>query len=229
MKPLLRLPLRLAPRASYAALLASLLLVVLGHPLAVSLGLSFSWVLPVLFVIVLMACVAAALRERRSLVFLLVAAFAGEVVVSIVGLGHPALEAALQHGLRCLVLGVTAAILLRDLFRARSAELDTILGAICVYLLLALAWSQAYAIVDGAAEGAFLVAGESASLDATETLYFSFVTLTTLGYGDVVPRHEVARALAVLEATVGLLYVAIVIARLVTLYDRGRPEEEDAA
>ena len=53
------------------------------------------------------------------------------------------------------------------------------------------------------------------------TIYYSFVTLTTLGYGDIVPRSEVVRGLAIMEAVAGQLYLAVMIARLVSLYISG--------
>jgi len=90
-------------------------------------------------------------------------------------------------------------------------------GAVAAYLLLGLAWAAAYAFVAALAPGAFATARPE-STHSRSYLYFSFVTLTTLGYGDITPVHHAARSLAMLEALTGQLYPAILIARLVTLH-----------
>ncbi len=88
-------------------------------------------------------------------------------------------------------------------------------GAIAVYLVLGLIWAQVYELVALWRPGAFTGAVEgSSSLPWT---YYSFVTLTTMGYGDIMPVHPLARAIAVLEALTGQLYLAIMLARLVSL------------
>jgi len=88
-------------------------------------------------------------------------------------------------------------------------------GAIVVYLLLGFTWAQAYELVALWIPGAF--AGAVDTSGSTPWTYYSFVTLTTMGYGDIMPVHPLARALAVLEALTGQLYLAILLARLVSL------------
>jgi hypothetical protein len=96
---------------------------------------------------------------------------------------------------------------------------DRIIGAICVYVLIGLAWAKMYEALDGIAPGSFRFPADTAW--ATPGLlrysYFSFVTLATLGYGDVSPVTVVGGTLAWLEAITGQLYVAITVARLVAL------------
>jgi hypothetical protein len=115
----------------------------------------------------------------------------------------------------------------RTLLAAERVTTDTILGGICIYLLLGLLWVSAYTIVEGVHAGSFLVGGVPLAERAAtqkdlfrnaELFYFSFVTLTTLGYGDVAPASSTARSLAVGEAIAGQLYVAIFVARLVGLH-----------
>ena len=99
----------------------------------------------------------------------------------------------------------------------RSGPITTrrIEGAIAVYLLLGFTWAHAYELVVLWHPGAFTGAVEGrGSLPWT---YYSFVTLTTMGYGDIMPVHPLARALAVLEALTGQLYLAIMLARLVSM------------
>jgi hypothetical protein len=88
-------------------------------------------------------------------------------------------------------------------------------GGVAAYLLLGIIWAHAYALVALLSPGAF--SGPVSPGDGARALfYFSFVTLTTIGYGDVLPVHPAARSLAMLEAVTGPLYLAILIARLVS-------------
>lgn len=93
-------------------------------------------------------------------------------------------------------------------------------GAIAVYLLLGFTWAQAYELVALWHPGAF--SGAVDGRGSPPFTYYSFVTLTTMGYGDIMPVHPLARALAVLEALTGQLYLAILLARLVSLELRSR-------
>lgn len=98
---------------------------------------------------------------------------------------------------------------------------DTLAGAACVYLLLGVLWWGLYAFVEVRAPGSFTgirPLGVGVPEHRLDLLYFSFVTLTTLGYGDVVPVSSQARSLAIVEAVTGVLYIAILIARLVGLH-----------
>jgi voltage-gated potassium channel Kch len=89
-------------------------------------------------------------------------------------------------------------------------------GAVAVYLLLGLAWAHAYVIFNRNHPAAFAIQENTPPTVAAWT-YFSFVTLTTVGYGDIVPKAPVARMLAVAEALTGQLYLAVLLARLVAL------------
>jgi hypothetical protein len=107
-------------------------------------------------------------------------------------------------------------VVLGQTFRAGPVTAHRIQGGIAAYLLLGVAWAAAYGLVDTAYPGAFSGAVGGAA-GQRGWLYFSFVTLTTVGYGDIVPVHPAARSLAMLEAVTGPLYIAILLARLVSL------------
>ena len=100
-----------------------------------------------------------------------------------------------------------------------------ILGAVAVYLVLGLLWANAYLFLYLASPTTFQFAPGTQAYEppVSEMVYFSFVTLTTLGFGDITAVHPFARSLVMLEGLVGQLYPAIVLARLVTQY-RGRGE-----
>ena len=96
---------------------------------------------------------------------------------------------------------------------------DRIFGAICVYILIGLAWASVYETLDGVIPGSFRFPAETGwgTPDPARYRYFSFVTLATLGYGDVTPVTALAGTLAALEAVSGQLYIGITVARLVAL------------
>ena len=134
---------------------------------------------------------------------------------------------AYQWAFGMLALGLLTAFLLRHVFRDGPITSDRIQGAIAVYLLLGMIWCLAYQLVDQLLPGAFQFSvkrDEQGFFFAHGLAYFSFVTLTTVGYGDITPVHPVARTLAVGEALVGQLYPAILIGRLVSLQIARRPD-----
>lgn len=110
-------------------------------------------------------------------------------------------------------------LVLAQVFSSGRVTVSRILGAVAAYLLLGLMWAGAYHLIELVQPAAF---GGLKSAGPQHLLYFSFVTLTTVGYGDVTPLHPAARSLAMLEALVGQLYPAILIARLVSLEVQSR-------
>jgi hypothetical protein len=110
---------------------------------------------------------------------------------------------------------------LRFILRAPRVNSEVICAGMSVYLLLGLMWMFAYLLVARAVPDAFaFTAGPAAgqSLHLHNAFYFSFITLSTVGYGDIIPVSNVARMLAAMEAITGTLYVAVLISRLVALY-----------
>jgi len=123
------------------------------------------------------------------------------------------------------LLGFTTLVMLNSLLQADNVSGDTIVGGICVYLLVGLCFAMVFLIMTEIYPGAFVAGGEAIarsvddpSAHATRLLYFSFVTLTTLGYGDIAPVGDLAQMFAVAEALIGQLYLTIFVARLVALY-----------
>jgi Ion channel len=112
---------------------------------------------------------------------------------------------------------VAAASATRFVMRAQVINAEQIYAALSVYLLAGLFFGLLHWAIELTWPGSFAEpgAGPAAKFPLSTAIYFSFVTLATLGYGDVVPRTEVARGLAVLEAVGGQLYIAVTIARLV--------------
>jgi voltage-gated potassium channel Kch len=116
-------------------------------------------------------------------------------------------------------LGLLAGVVMLQVFRKGPISWHRIQGAVAVYLLLGMMWAFAYLLLLLQFPGAFQPADLGADHAArfSNLVYFSFVTLTTVGYGDITPAHPIVRALATLEALVGQLYPAILIGRLVAM------------
>jgi hypothetical protein len=108
------------------------------------------------------------------------------------------------------------AVVVGQVFRSGPVTHHRILGAVAVYLLLGLMWASAYALLYQLRPDAFAGALGEALIPQT-WIYYSFITLATVGYGDITPVHPVARSLAIAEALTGQLYLAITLAHLVAL------------
>jgi hypothetical protein len=113
-------------------------------------------------------------------------------------------------------------IIVTNLFKRTDVTVDTILGATVTYMLIAVAFAMVYQIIELTSPDSFRGLPEDIASNrpalSNVMLYFSFVCITTMGYGDIVPASGIAQPLAVLEGVVGQLYLAIMIARLVGLH-----------
>ena len=150
----------------------------------------------------------------------------------------PTREAVLVSCLLDLALLVfVTAIILSHVVKEGKVDADRIFGAVCGYLLIGLTWALIYGALDLVQPGSFDQGEAGAAADAPEAdpaphfadmdpfLYYSLVTLSTLGYGDIVAVTRAARALSALEAVVGQLYIAVVVARLIGLQIIARRRE----
>jgi len=119
--------------------------------------------------------------------------------------------------------------LLYFVLRAPVVTVEVLCASIAAYLMLGLTWTVAYWLVDQLTPGgafSFNTPRGSRSMNGFTGFYFSFITLSTVGYGDITPVSQAARWLAAMEAMTGLLYVAVLIARLVSLYST--PKSDDS-
>jgi hypothetical protein len=120
-----------------------------------------------------------------------------------------------------LVLLAPIAIINR-IIRHETVGLETILGAICVYVLIAIAFAGLYGAVNEAEPTGFFA--QKIVPDNVDFLYFSFVTITTVGYGDLTPGTSTGQVLSTFEAVIGQIFLVTLVARLVSLYgNRQRP------
>jgi hypothetical protein len=121
-----------------------------------------------------------------------------------------------RESLTLTVIWMITFILLVQIFSRGPVTLMRIQGAIAVYLLFGFSWAQGYIIAAHFNPAAFS-SSVGAFTSTSDWMYYSFTTLTTLGYGDVVPTGRISRMLAIAEALTGQLYLAVMIARLVAM------------
>ena len=218
---------RLIPaKASFTGLLG-LLAVSLVVPRITPVGpvLTFSMEL---FIVLAMAVVVWRLQESITMVVVVaVAAILGELAAVLTVVNDEPVWVVLNHASTAVFLLLVLSCILVNVWRQDRVDTDTLVGGIVVYLMLGVAFSSVYQLIEFVAPGSFVVSNpEAGNWGVWEPemgvyprlFFFSFVTLTTLGYGDLVPASEAAGALAGLEAATGSLYLTILIARLVGLH-----------
>ncbi len=206
-------------RLRYFWLLISLVVLLILSPFVESLELRQA-PLSILFTFVLLSAVNAT-SERRSHLFI-AASFAFPWLLlrwSGVFLESTQLFIVAELFLICL-LSFTLSVVLGRIVSVKETDSNIICGAVSIYLLLGITWAVSYQVIEGLAPGSFGLMSADTELTWNQFLYFSLTTLTTLGYGDVTPLTPVAGIWSTLEAVTGVLYIAVLIARLVALYRR---------
>ena len=204
-------------RWKYHQLVITLLAFILLHPYVEDRGIF----LKSLLMTVLLSAIYAASKQPRALLFacLIGVPTLAAHVASIV-LMHPYVEMAAWAG-SVLFMTFTTIVMLKHILLEPEVTADVLSGAICVYLLSGLTWASVYILIETIQPGSFHVSHAQNSGDTmtySDFLFFSFATLTTLGYGDITPITPQARSFAIVEAVYGVLYSAILIARLVGIY-----------
>jgi hypothetical protein len=159
-------------------------------------------------------------RFRSMALFLGIPAFTATLGGQLGGTaGHVSLIAA--RGFSTVFIAFTILVILRDLLTQRKVTWDSIVGTFCGYLLIGIMWSELFALLELLSPTALHLANGNAPNPTEPVLnwhrlqYFSFVTLSTVGYGDITPISPTARFLAALEAICGQFYLAVLVAGLV--------------
>ena len=202
----------------YTILFYSLLLTLAVVPLRSALGFDVN-LLELFLAINLLAAVVPIVGRKTGRVLLTI------LVIAFIGRGGAAWFEQVALVPMNLLLWTVVALLaavsaLRFALGARVVDREHLYAGLSAYLLAGVFFGVFYWILERTWSGSFAVPGDGVQshFSLALAIYYSFVTLTTLGYGDIVPRGEVARGLTVLEAIMGQLYLAVMIARLVSLY-----------
>lgn len=178
---------------------------------------------------VLLAALAVAGSHRAAVVLFTVAVLL-HLVASV---ADGSLLATLSPAFRLVFLCYVVWLVVRHVLADRAVTADTVAGAACAYMLLGLVWGDLFLLVEQLRPGSLhvpvaWVEGPGRTLRST-LVYFSFATLTTLGYGEIHPNDAAAGSLCAAEALVGQLYLAIMIARMVGLHTAGRTAADDVS
>ncbi len=209
----------------FGVLLVMLIMLTLGTALTMELQLSGQWFRGALSVLTF-AAIASLCFERHQRIYSLtfgvptiVFSWAGELI--------RAETANWTHvtGQVCGVLFLmgTAFLIVRSLFSASTLTADSVYGAICGYVFLGIGWAVIFSMIEGFWPGSFLFnsslvpTGQAAQSQPDVMVYYSFITLTTVGYGDISPISPLTRTLAWIEAISGQFYLAVVVAGIVSM------------
>lgn len=209
-------------KGRFSALLVSLVLLFLVAPLMPGDQTFADKMFGVLILAVLVSCLRAIARNRGFFWFMLVFTLVN------VGLGSVEIISNMEtEAFRSMVLAVRLSYfavmffsIMRYVLDSSPATADKICGAISAYMLMGVAWSFIYALFYQIDPESIRVPEQLLSTDtinSTWTLYFSFTTLTTLGYGDIVPQKSGVQSYAIMEAACGQIFLAVIVARLIAL------------
>ncbi len=117
-----------------------------------------------------------------------------------------------------LYFALIAGGILVFVFSSRNVTWEVISAALVVYLLLGTIWSFGYTLTNLFVPGSFIIPDHLVGQDGPSYMYYSFITLTTVGYGDITPISGIARSLSMLEGIIGQTYMAVLVARLVGMH-----------
>jgi hypothetical protein len=213
-------------RRRYSFLLGALLALLVIEPMASSLGIMESLFDALLTVV--MAILAFGLAQDKTwriiACVLCIPAAALSIGSHLMNASHQDLGVTIGHSMGAVFFVAVACKIVASIFTSQELTLDSIVGAICGYLLLGVAWALIYAMIHAANPESFRFsepAGpriDRAEVSRNVFIYYSFITLSTVGYGDVIPLSDGARTLAWVEAITGQLYLAVLIAGLVSAW-----------
>ena len=210
------------PWGSCRVLLASLVALLVTFPFLEDVANPLILMVPIAAIFVAAVAVVDSSRHRLTGCAAIIAA--AQISLTILSL---ILRAAQTPYLIAVTLALVAAAVLilfaiycvlRYVLGARSITRDQIYAGICMYLMLGFAFGAIFYLINILDSNSFATnTGPVSRQDTPDLMYFSFVTLATLGYGDITPRTNIARCLAEVEATAGMMYMAVFMARLVSM------------
>ncbi|HUL41082.1 MAG TPA: ion channel [Burkholderiales bacterium] len=169
-------------------------------------------------VMVLVTAVAAVASSRLSFVIAIILGLPtlGFQILALQS-GSPG-HFALSWGFGAVFYAFTLVHLLHYVLRRDRMTADKLYGAVAAYIMVAILWAFLYGVLEYFYPGAFAFNGSPKALNVAELIYFSFTALTTAGFGDITPALIQSRFLTILETVTGVMYVAILIARLTGVY-----------
>jgi hypothetical protein len=211
----IRIPLTDIQVGRFLFLFISMVLMFVFRPFLTE-HLAISYLMEIFLFLIFLSAVYA-IRQKKSVFIIALSLLLLTEVLQLLShlLDIPFLDT-LSNILGGLLLAYTATIILLYLFREDRITGDMIMGAICAYFLMGLVWAFLYSTLEFFQPGSFQM--PQGTVNQATFTYYSYVTLTTLGYGEITPISTPARSFAILEAMMGQLYLAVLIARLVGIH-----------
>jgi len=195
-------------------LLASILLVFLIGPVAFDYGLLSIVNLEILFLVILIFSIF--LHRHDSKLFKVTVVSLIIILINILFFDNN--QSVSQYFLKILIVSITIAELFREIFKTKKIDSHIISSAISIYVLVGIFWYLLFMFLLMIDPDSFYIRNFNPEMVSIDMIYFSFTTLTTLGYGDITPVSYTAKMWSITEAMMGVMFLAVMISRVVSLF-----------
>jgi len=195
-------------------LLASIILVFFIGPVAFDYGLLSIVNLEILFLVILIFSIF--LHQHDSKLFKVTVASLIIILINILFFDNN--QSVSQYFLKILIVSITIVELFREIFKTKIIDSHIISSAISIYVLVGIFWYLLFMFLLMIDPDSFYIRKFNPEMVSIDMIYFSFTTLTTLGYGDITPVSYTAKMWSITEAMMGVMYLAVMISRVVSLF-----------
>ena len=195
-------------------LLASILLVFLIGPVAFDYGLLSIVNLEILFLVILIFSIF--LHRHDSKLFKVTVVSLIIILINILFFDNN--QSISQYFLKILIVSITIVELFREIFKTKIIDSHIISSAISIYVLVGIFWYLLFMFLLMIDPDSFYIRNYNPEMVSIDMIYFSFTTLTTLGYGDITPVSYTAKMWSITEAMMGVMFLAVMISRVVSLF-----------
>ena len=195
-------------------LLASIILVFLIGPVAFDYGLLSIVNLEILFLVILIFSIF--LHQHDSKLFKVTVASLIIILINILFFDNN--QSVSQYFLKILIVSITIVELFREIFKTKIIDSHIISSAISIYILVGIFWYLLFMFLLMIDPDSFDIRNFNPEMVSIDMIYFSFTTLTTLGYGDITPVSYTAKMWSITEAMMGVMFLAVMISRVVSLF-----------
>ena len=195
-------------------LLASILLVFFIGPVAFDYGLLSIVNLEILFLLILIFSIF--LHQHDSKLFKVTVASLIIILINILFFDNN--QSVSQYFLKILIVSITIVELFKEIFKTKIIDSHIISSAISIYVLIGIFWYLLFMFLLMIDPDSFYIRNFNPEMVSIDMIYFSFTTLTTLGYGDITPLSYTAKMWSITEAMMGVMFLAVMISRVVSLF-----------
>ena len=195
-------------------LLASIILVFFIGPVAFDYGLLSIVNLEILFLVILIFSIF--LHQHDSKLFKVTVASLIIILINILFFDNN--QSVSQYFLKILIVSITIVELFREIFKTKIIDSHIISSAISIYVLVGIFWYLLFMFLLMIDPDSFYIRNFNPEMVSIDMIYFSFTTLTTLGYGDITPLSYTAKMWSITEAMMGVMFLAVMISRVVSLF-----------